>query len=173
MLAALEPPAPRPNMNSTISEPSRNTASATTASSAEGGRAPLPTLPPTDFICAASSRPWCDIQIACQASISTAASSTPALKISCPTPSIALAMRSADSATSSAPSTPAATPLATQRPRPSSPRVAASTMVTTSAASRTSRNTSSAAASMARASRDYSATTTPCAVSMWNSPKYG
>src|SRR6266496_5269238 len=59
-------------------------------------------------------------------------------------PAAASAMTPADSAIATAPSTPAATPAPIQRSRPGTPRVAANTTLTTSAASRTSRKTSMA-----------------------------
>src|SRR3989442_11685989 len=59
-------------------------------------------------------------------------------------PAAASAMTFAERATATAPSTPAATPAPIQRSRPGTPRVAANTTLTTSAASRTSRKTSMA-----------------------------
>ena len=66
------------------------------------------------------------------------------------------------------------TPLAGGLARPGTPRVTASTIVTMSAASRTSRKTSSNAANMdVFPVSGHSAISAPCAVSMWNSPKNG
>ena len=65
-----------------------------------------------------------------------------------------------------APSAPANTPAETQRPRPLTPRVAASTMPMISPASITSRKTMMSAPNIR-----YSAMTTPLAVFGWNSPK--
>src|SRR6266478_904616 len=59
-------------------------------------------------------------------------------------PAAASAMTPADSATATEPSTPARMPVPIQRSRPGTPRVAANTTLTTSAASSTSRKTSTA-----------------------------
>src|SRR3546814_3719660 len=135
-----------PYRNSTISEPSRSTASATTASNRPIGLAPRCTALPTACICRLSSRPWLDIHSTCQPTIATAASSTLALNSSCPTPLNASARRPADHATSNAPSTPSTIPPPTNQPRRSTPRVAAATTLMISAAASTSRNTSKATA---------------------------
>ena len=71
-----------PNRNSTISDPSRSTANATTANSIAIELAPAFTALPMACICRLSSRPWLDIHTTCQPIINTAASSTPALKTS-------------------------------------------------------------------------------------------
>src|SRR5262249_4525354 len=62
----------------------------------------------------------------------------------------ASAMSSADRATPTAPSTPATMPAPIQRARPGTPRVAANTTLTISAASSTSRKTSTAMPAMGR-----------------------
>src|SRR5260221_9529702 len=78
----------------------------------------------------------------------TAARRTLALKTSCPTPLTAEAMTPADAATTNAPRTPAPTPEPIHRVLPGTPRAAAYTTLTISAASRTSRKTRRAVASM-------------------------
>src|SRR5579863_6764042 len=90
---------------------------------------------------AASSRPCRDIQTLCQPSISTAKPRMAALNSSCPLPPNSCDKAPANSATMQAPSTPATTPPAIQRPRPATPDVTAMTMPTISPASKTSRNT--------------------------------
>src|SRR5690348_2865621 len=104
------PPAAIPYRNSTISEPSRNTASATTANSMVRELEPALTALPTDCMCCTSSRECEDIQITCQAIISTAANSTDALNNSCPEPLSDSAIAPAHSATTIAPSTPSVMP---------------------------------------------------------------
>src|SRR5262245_9672969 len=96
----------------------------------------------------AISRPCLPIHTQCQPSMRTAANSTPALNSSWPMPAAAAAIASAKAATRQAPTTPATTPANTQRPRGATPLVPAMTMLTTSAASRTSRKTMIAVASM-------------------------
>ena len=110
-------------------------------SKAVSGLRPTDTADPSVFICTASARPWVAIHIACQAIIATAAKSTVALKSSWPIPCTASAMMPVDKATATAPRTPAAMPALIQRARPGTPRVAANTTVTTSAASSVSRKT--------------------------------
>src|SRR5205823_3783599 len=102
---------------------------------------------PTELRLAAISRPWRVIHTLCQPSIATATNSTVALKISWPRPDAAAASTSANAATTSAPSVPPTIPYVTHAPLPSTPRVAARTMLTTSAASSTSRRTMTAVAS--------------------------
>src|SRR6185312_1185847 len=138
-----------PSRNSTTSEPSRNTAMVTTASSMPSELVPPRTAAPSACICRPSSRPCLDIHSTCQPIIDTAANSTVALNNSWPTPLKADASRLADNATSTAPSTPSAMPPLTNQPRPRTPRVAAATTLTISAASSTSLNTNSATAHMA------------------------
>src|SRR5579862_9482172 len=72
-----------------------------------------------------------------------------ASKISCPEPRNSPAICPAKAATSAAPTTPAITPRLTQRARPATPLVAASTMPTIRPASMTSRKTIRRLASMA------------------------
>src|SRR5262245_59553295 len=71
-----------------------------------------------------------------------------ALSSSWPIPSAAAVMAPANAATTQAPSTPTARPDPTHRPRPRTPYVAATMMLTTSAASSVSRKTMIAVASM-------------------------
>ena len=78
----------------------------------------------------------------------TAANRMVALKSSCPIPAIASAISAANPATMQAPSTPSAMPPVIQSPRPRVPLLAASTMLTISEASRTSRKTMMATAIM-------------------------
>src|SRR5271154_582273 len=96
----------------------------------------------------ASSRPWRLIQMLCQPSIATAVKRIAALNNSWPMPLTAAAIAPAPTATREAPSPPPATPPVTQIPRRGTPRHAASTMPTTSDASRTSRKTMIAVANM-------------------------
>jgi hypothetical protein len=116
---------------------------------------------PTERISAAISRPCRAIQALCHISMMTAMPSTLALNSSWPAPSKASEIAPANSATTAAPRTPPTTPVVTQRPRPNTPRVAASTMPTIKPASMTSRKTMMSAPSIA----DYSTTTAPLAVS--------
>src|SRR5689334_18996854 len=139
-----EPPATCAKRNSTTSEPSRSTASVTTTASAASGRRPTETSSPRACICIAIAFPWVAIQIACHAIIATAAKSTVALNSSWPIPAAASATAPADNARTTEPSTPATMPAPIQRARPGTPRVAANTTLTTSAASSTSRKTSTA-----------------------------
>src|SRR6266496_416151 len=81
--------------------------------------------------------------------MTTAMPSTVALKSSWPTPLAIDAMLSVPSATIPAPARPATIPAASQRARPGTVRVAAATIPISSAASRTSRKTMTAVASMA------------------------
>src|SRR5215475_8403601 len=74
-----------------------------------------------------------------------------ALKAFWPEPANCWAIWPAKTATSAAPATPAAMPPAIQRRRPATPSVAASTTPTIRPASRTSRKTMRAAASMGEA----------------------
>src|SRR5262245_46124991 len=92
----------------------------------------------------AISRPWRDIQAQCQPSMPTARNSTVALNSSEPMPEAASRIASANSATRQAPTTPPPMPVNTHPPRPRMPLVAAMTMPTTSAASSTSRKTTTA-----------------------------
>src|SRR6185437_11386226 len=138
------PPAAMPNRNSTISEPSRSTASATTASKIAIELDPDFTESVTRCICCTISLPWLDIQVTCQPIITTAASNTAASKTSWPTPPSEPSMRPMHAATTTAPITPNAMPPPTNTLRRGTPRVAAATTVTISAASSTSRNTNSA-----------------------------
>ena len=92
--------------------------------------------------------------------MTTANSRIAALNSSCPEPAAKSLISSANAATQPAASTPHSTPSPTQRRLPGTPRLAASTMPTISAASRTSRKTTIALASMGA----YFATTWPCAV---------
>ena len=62
-----------PNRNSTTSEPSRRMATATTTAMASRVRPPASTAPPRAFIWAVIALAWRDIQIVCQASMTTAA----------------------------------------------------------------------------------------------------
>src|SRR5215469_4446728 len=78
----------------------------------------------------------------------TAVNRIAASNSSCPMPATADAISPVNAATSAAPATPAAIPSATVRPRRGTPTVAARTMLTINAASRTSRNTMTATASM-------------------------
>src|SRR6185437_11335032 len=109
---------------------------------------PAKTSLPTSPASIASSRPWRPIQILCQPSMQTAVNSTAASNSSCPLPCSAPEISLAKAATSIAPRMPAAMPVATQRPRPLTPSLAASTTPTMSDASRTSRKTMMAVASM-------------------------
>src|SRR5262245_17042268 len=92
----------------------------------------------------AISRPCRDIQAQCQPSMPTARNSTVALNSSEPMPEAASRIASANSATRQAPTTPPPMPASTHPPRPRMPLVAAMTMPTTSAASSTSRKTTTA-----------------------------
>src|SRR5437016_14652552 len=65
-------------------------------------------------------------------------------------PAAASAMTPADMAMATAPRTPAVMPAPIHRPRPGTPRVAAKTTLTTSAASSTSRKTSTAMPAIVR-----------------------
>src|SRR5262245_54953066 len=80
--------------------------------------------------------------------MTTAAASTPALSSSCPAPSKAPEIGSANRAMMPAPSPPRPTPSVTQAARSGTPRVAASTIPMISPASSTSRNTMTSAPSM-------------------------
>src|SRR5689334_20100426 len=93
----------------------------------------------------------------CQPSIATAANRTAASNSSWPMPEAAADNAPAKPATASAPTVPAATPPATQAPRPGAPRLAAMTMPTISAASRISRKTIMAAASIVLLHHDEAA----------------
>ena len=136
--------------------------------SAVSGLAPSLTAVPICRISAAISRPCRAIQALCHISMTTAMPSTLALNSSWPAPSKACEIAPANIATIAAPSTPAPMPIATQRPRPATPRVAAITMPTIRPASMTSRKTMMSAPSMF-----YSAITTPLAVDSWYSPMKG
>src|SRR5690348_12023006 len=138
------PPAAMPNRNSTISEPSRSTASATTASNIAIELDPDFTESVTRRICWTISLPWLDIQVTCQPIITTAVSNTAASKTSCPTPPSEPSIKPMHAATTIAPTTPRAMPPPTNIARRGTPRVAAATTVTIKAASSTSRKTSSA-----------------------------
>src|SRR6185437_6535587 len=94
---------------------------------------PAKTSLPTSPASIASSRPWRPIQILCQPSMQTAVNSTAASNSSCPLPCSAPEISLAKAATSIAPRMPAAMPVATQRPRPLTPSLAASTTPTMSA----------------------------------------
>src|SRR5512143_182256 len=156
--ARLEPPpAARPYRNSAVSEPSRRTASAIRMASADISRCPVLTAFPIDLAAAAISRPWLAIQMLCQPSISTAMPRMVALNSSWPLPSASSAMRSVRPATTREPARPAATPTASQRLRPDMPRVAAATMLMSSAASRLSRNTMRADPNMGLLRDDHAA----------------
>src|SRR6185437_14429249 len=152
----LAPPAAIPNRNSTTSDPSRNTANATTASRIAIELEPAFTESVTRCICCTISLPWLDIQVTCQPIITTAVSSTAAWNTSCPTPPSEPSMKPMHTATTIAPITPSAMPPPTNTLRRGTPRVAAATTVTINAASRTSRKTSSAMPNMS-----YSATSVP------------
>src|SRR5665213_2983650 len=128
---------------------------AITTSNTESALEPLRISPPTSCAWHASSRPWADIQMLCQASIATAMPRIDALKTSCPMPAANCESACAPNATRSEPAMPAAMPVAIQRPRPAMPRVAAATMPTISAASRTSRNTMSAVPNIALLRDDH------------------
>src|SRR4051812_28009123 len=84
----------------------------------------------------------------CHSSIASATESTAILIMSWPMPSNQLLTWGAIAASTSAPSTPIATPAPSHRPRPRRPRVAAATMPTKSAASSDSRKTIRAAVNM-------------------------
>src|SRR5512135_1535594 len=97
--------------------------------------------PPTARALAASSAPCDDIQMLCQASISTAMPSTMALNSSWPMPLANEPMTSVKAATTPAPANPASSPAMSQRLLPGMLCVAAATMPMMSAASSTSRKT--------------------------------
>ncbi len=99
-----------PYRKSTVSAPSRSTATAITTSTTDISRAPLITSLPIFFAFSASSRPWMDIQMLCQASITTAMPRIEALKSSCPMPSASWPICSAPNATRIDPSRPAPNP---------------------------------------------------------------
>src|SRR5271166_2586092 len=147
--------AARPYMKSTISEPSRTTATAQTTPRATIERLPVRTASPTCFTCAASSRPWLAIQTLCQTSMTTATMRIEALKISCPIPASALAIAPANAATRQAPTTPAAMPAAMTSLLPCTPCVTASTMPTMRPASMISRKTMINAPSIASLSAPF------------------
>ena len=138
-----------PNRNSTTSEPSRSTATATTRAIANNERSPSTTDRPIAFISCAIWRPWLAIQVMWMPSMNTATSRIAALNSSWPTPEKAVDSAPANAATRAAPPIPAAMPAAIQRPRPSTPSVAASTIPMMRPASSTSRNTMISVASMA------------------------
>src|SRR6202030_1725850 len=148
-MARLAPPcaAATPYRNSTTSEPSRSTATATTAPSAASDFEPATTASPAARNSAAISRPWRAIQTLCQVSINTAKPRMEALKISWPLPPNSSDRPPVNTATTQAPSTPAVTPPRIQAPRPGTPAVTAMTMPTISPASKTSRKTIRSAAS--------------------------
>src|SRR5947207_15218755 len=93
------------------------------------------------FIWRAISRPWPAIHKLCQPSITAARSRIEAVNTSCPLPASASDRAPANKARSAAPITPAPMPHAMKVPRWTIPRVAASTMLTISPASNTSRKT--------------------------------
>ena len=106
---ALPSEAAMPYRNSTLSEPSRRTASPTTIMRIEHSRRPSLIALPTLRAFLASAAPCEDIQRLCQASMTTAMPSTVALKSSCPAPLAHSAMRPVPSATMPAPSSPTPT----------------------------------------------------------------
>src|SRR5271170_8089708 len=118
---------------------------------------PATTASPAARISAASSRPCRDIHTLCHVSISTAKPRMPALNTSWPLPPNSSDNPPVNSATKHAPNTPAATPPATQKPRPATPAVTAITMPTIRPASKTSRKTINSAASTGT-SRHYQIT---------------
>src|SRR6185369_12998790 len=137
-----------PPTKSTVSAPSRRTARATAIRSAHGLRCPSCTDAPSLRATPAMSLECAATQMQCHSNIDSASDSTPMLTTSCPNPSNQLLTFWAVKASPSAPSRPTPTPAASQRVRPGNCRVAAATMPTKSAASRDSRNTISAAASI-------------------------
>ena len=155
---------------STVSEPSRSTASATTVVSTESSLAPLLTRWPASRALAASSRPCFAIHRLCHASIATATERMEALRISCPMPSASDAIASAPNATTHEPASPSAIPPARTRFRRSMPRVAAATMPTMRAASR---NLAKDDERSAEHLGPHFATITPLAVFSLNSPTNG
>src|SRR5512135_2903003 len=93
----------------------------------------------------------------CQPSMATATISTAALKSSCPAPWKREARRPANTATRQAPRAPAASPRAIQRPRRGTPLLEARTTPTTRPASRISRKTITALASIDTSLGDHHA----------------
>src|SRR5215831_4436036 len=138
-----------PVKNSTTSLPSRIMASATTVPNAATERDPSATSCPSWCSRMVISRACSAIHMTCQASMSTARINTAAVNSSCPRPSKAEVIWAAKAATTADPATPVRTPSKTVRPRPRTPREAASTTPTIKPASRTSRKTMISAASMA------------------------
>src|SRR5665647_283608 len=103
---------------------------------------------PTDFALAAKAAPCDDIQMLCQASISTAMPSTMELKISWPIPLASDPITSVKAATNPEPAKPAITPAISQRLLLGTLRVAAARIPMIREASSTSRNTMMAVANM-------------------------
>ena len=161
MAAVLVPvPAIEPATNSTVSAPSRSTASATAINNAHGFRWPASIEVPRRRASLAICQPCVDTHTQCHNNITSAIDRMPMLTRSWPMPSLQALILSAITAIASAPITPRTTPTLSHLARSATCRVAAAIMPTNSAASSVSRNTMSTAANICWIPA-YSATTVP------------